>query len=64
MLRLRFDAESVVTQLFAAGDGAVLQMLTDPTLDVEAAAATSEPVYRFLLDARSATGGSAAVSAL
>jgi AcrR family transcriptional regulator len=52
VLCLRFDAESVITHMFAAGDGAVLQLLTDRTLDAEAAAATSYQVYRFLLDAR------------
>ena len=52
VLALRFDAESVITHMFAAGDGAVLQLLTDPTLDVEAAGATSYEVYRFLLASR------------
>ena len=37
----------------AAGDGAVVQLLTDPTLDAEAAGAASYQVYRFLLDTRS-----------
>ncbi len=54
VLALRFDAESVITHMFAAGDGAVLQLLTDPTLDFEAAGATSYEVYRFLLDTRPA----------
>ncbi len=52
VLALRFDAESVITHMFAAGDGAVVQVLTDPTLNVEAAGATSYQVYRFLLDSR------------
>jgi AcrR family transcriptional regulator len=52
VLALRFDAESVITHMFAAGDGAVLQLLTDPTLDAEAASAASYQVYRFLLDTR------------
>jgi AcrR family transcriptional regulator len=52
VLALRFDAESVITHMFAAGDGAVLQLLTDPTLDAEAAGAASYQVYRFLLDSR------------
>jgi AcrR family transcriptional regulator len=51
VVRLRFDAESVLTHMFAAGDGAVLQILSDPSLDVEAATTTSYEVYRFLLDA-------------
>jgi hypothetical protein len=52
VLALRFDPESVITHMFAAGDGAVVQLLTDPTLDAEAASATSYQVYRFLLDSR------------
>jgi AcrR family transcriptional regulator len=52
VLALRFDAESIVTHMFAAGDGAVVQILTDPTLDVDAATAVGYQVYRFLLDAR------------
>ena len=56
VLALRFDAESVITHMFAAGDGAVLQLLTDPTLDGAAAAATSYQVYRFLLDTRAEPG--------
>jgi AcrR family transcriptional regulator len=52
VLALRFDAESVITHMFAAGDGAVVQLLTDPTLDGEGAMATSYRVYRFLLDTR------------
>ena len=52
VLALRFDAESVITHMFAAGDGAVVQLLTDPTLDSERATATSYEVYRFLLDTR------------
>ena len=56
VLALRFDAESVITHMFAAGDGAVLQLLTDPTPDGAAAAATSYQVYRFLLDTRAEPG--------
>ena len=52
VLALRFDAESVITHMFAAGDGAIVQLLTDPTLDADRATATSYEVYRFLLDAR------------
>ncbi len=51
VLRLRFDAESVLTHVFAAGDGASIQALTDPTLDAARALAVSFAVYRFLLDA-------------
>ncbi|MDX6580873.1 MAG: hypothetical protein QOI10_57 [Solirubrobacterales bacterium] len=52
VLALRFDAESVITHMFAAGDGAIVPMLTDPSLDGEAAGAASYQVYRFLLDTR------------
>jgi hypothetical protein len=48
-LKLRVDAESVLAHMFAAGDGAVIQQLTDPTLDIIAAAHASLEVYRFLL---------------
>ncbi len=47
---MRFDAESVVTHMLALGDGAVVQLLSDETLDVEASAAVSDEIYRFLLD--------------
>jgi AcrR family transcriptional regulator len=50
VLALRFDAESVVAHMLAAGDGAIVQLLTDPTLDLEGAEAVSDEVYRFLLD--------------
>ena len=51
VVKLRFDAESVLTIMFATGDGAVIQVLTDPTLDQIAAAQASYGVYNFLLDA-------------
>ena len=51
VLRLRLDAESVITYLFAAGDGAAVQRLSDPTLDAEASARTGYEVARFLLAA-------------
>ena len=51
VIRLRFDAESVLAHLFAAGDGAVVQQLTDPTLDAKATRAVGTEVARFLLDA-------------
>ena len=53
VLRLRFDAESVLTFMFAAGDGAAIQVLTDPTMNVPGGLQTSRAVYRFLLDADS-----------
>lgn len=51
VVNLRFEAEAVLTHLFAAGDGAVVQILSDPTLDQIKAARASYEVYRFLLDA-------------
>jgi AcrR family transcriptional regulator len=51
VVKLRFDAESVLSYLFAAGDGATVQQLTDPTLDKLGAARCGYEVARFLLDA-------------
>jgi AcrR family transcriptional regulator len=51
VLRLRFDAESVLSYLFAAGDGAIVQQLTDPTLDRPGFSRCGVEVARFLLDA-------------
>jgi AcrR family transcriptional regulator len=52
VLRLRFDAEAVLTYLFSAGDGAVIQRIVSPDRDFSASDATSVEVSRFLLDAR------------
>jgi AcrR family transcriptional regulator len=51
IVRLRYDAEAVLGYLFAAGDGAVVQALTDPSFDGEASTAVSRAVARFLLNA-------------
>jgi AcrR family transcriptional regulator len=51
VLGLRFDAESVLAHLFAAGDGATVQQLADPTLDTRASGSVGREVARFLLDA-------------
>jgi AcrR family transcriptional regulator len=51
VVKLRFDAESVLSYLFAAGDGATVQQLTDPTLDKVGAARCGYEVAKFLLDA-------------
>ena len=51
VIRLRFDAESALAHLFAAGDGSIVQQLTDPTLDANATRAVGTEVARFLLDA-------------
>jgi AcrR family transcriptional regulator len=51
VLRLRFDAESVVSYLFSAGDGAAFQQLSEPQRDFSAAAAAGFDVARFLLSA-------------
>ncbi len=49
VLSLRFDAESVVTHMFAAADGGALQRLTDPERDYSATVAAGAAVARFLL---------------
>lgn len=49
VIRLRFGADAVLSYLFAAGDGAAVQMLTDPTYDVESSAGVSYGVARYLL---------------
>ena len=49
VIKLRFDADAVLAYLFAAGDGAAVQMLTDPSYDIEASTGTSYGVARFLL---------------
>ena len=49
VLSLRFDAESVVTYMFAAADGGALQRLTDPERDYSALIVTGTEVARFLL---------------
>ena len=47
--RLRYDAEAVVTYLFAAADGVALQRLTDPERDYSATVEAGAGVARFLL---------------
>lgn len=49
VVKLRFDAESVLAYLFSAGDGATVQQLSDPTLDVSGANRAAYEVARFLL---------------
>jgi AcrR family transcriptional regulator len=51
VLSLRFDAETCVTYLFAAADGAALQRLTDPERDYSRLVETGTEVGRFLLHA-------------
>jgi AcrR family transcriptional regulator len=51
IVTLRFDAEAVLAYLFAAGDGASVQALTDPSFNQEQSGALSYEVARFLLDA-------------
>ena len=50
IIRLRFNAEAVVSYLFSAGDGATIQQLTDPTLDIPDVAGVADGVARFLLN--------------
>ena len=52
VLALRFDAETVVSYLFAATDGSVMQRLTDPEADFSSMLETGIEVARFLLDTR------------
>jgi AcrR family transcriptional regulator len=49
VIKLRFGADAVVAYLFAAGDGASVQMLTDPSYDLPAATGVSYGVARYLL---------------
>ena len=49
MVKLRFDAEAVVSHLIAAGDGAILQQLSDPTFNAMETAEASYGVARYLL---------------
>jgi hypothetical protein len=49
VISLRFDAESLVTYMFAAADGGALQRLTDPERDYSATVAAGAAVARFLL---------------
>ena len=49
VLSLRFDAESVVSYMFAAADGGALQRLTDPGRDYSATVVAGTEVARFLL---------------
>jgi AcrR family transcriptional regulator len=51
VVNLRFDAESVLSYMFAAGDGLSVQALSDPTLDAERVGAVSYETARFLLSA-------------
>jgi AcrR family transcriptional regulator len=49
ILKLRFDAEGVVSYLFSAGDGAAIQRLSDPERDFSEGAIAAFEVARFLL---------------
>jgi AcrR family transcriptional regulator len=49
VLSLRFDAESVVSYMFAAADGSALQRLTDPQRDYSGTVQAGTEVARFLL---------------
>lgn len=49
VIQLRFDADAVLAYLFAAGDGASVQMLTDPSYDIEASTSISYGVAQYLL---------------
>jgi AcrR family transcriptional regulator len=49
VLSLRFDAESIVSYLFALGDGFALQALSDPERDIDGALAAGVASARYLL---------------
>jgi hypothetical protein len=49
VLNLRYDAEAVVSYLFAVGDGFALQALSDPERDNSAAFAAGAASARYLL---------------
>jgi len=49
VLKLRFEAESIVSYLFALADGLALQALSDPKRDLSAAFATGAASARYLL---------------
>jgi AcrR family transcriptional regulator len=49
VIKLRFDAEAIISHLIAAGDGAILQQLSDPTFNAMETAEASYGVARFLL---------------
>ena len=51
VLALRFDAEAIVSYMFAAADGGALQRLTDPQRDFSPALEAGAAVARFLLAA-------------
>jgi AcrR family transcriptional regulator len=49
VLNLRFDAEAIVSYLFAVGDGFALQALSDPSREVDSALAAGVASARYLL---------------
>ena len=49
VLNLRYDAEAIVSYLFAVGDGFALQALSDPERDIGARSAPAPPSARYLL---------------
>ena len=50
VLRLRFDAEAVVTYLISAGDGSIIQRISQPELDFGSSDEAAWEVARFLFD--------------
>lgn len=49
VVKLRFGAEAVVSFMFAAGDGASAQLLTDTSYDALAAGEVGHAAFRYLL---------------
>ena len=50
VLSLRYDAQAIVSYLFALGDGFALQALSDPDQDIDAALEAGAASARFLLN--------------
>ena len=51
MLALRFEAESTISYLVSAGDGAIIQRISEPDRDFTAWDQTALEIARFLLEA-------------
>ena len=58
VLKLRYDAEAIVSYLFAVGDGFALQALSDPERDNSGGLAAGAASARFLLSPSSSASSS------
>lgn len=52
VLKLRFEAEAVLTYLFSSGDGSIIQRIVDPERDFTGADEVGWAVAKYLLDTR------------